>query len=190
MCWTNRPPDCTSTTSAKLLTVLHRLVDAGNTVVVIEHNLDVIKTADYIIDLGPEGGPAGGQIVAQGTPEEVARVTKSYTGKYLAEVLPKRKKKAHCEEGHCEEGHCEEGHCEEGHCEEGHCEEGQREEGQREEGQRKEGQRKEDQREEGHEATRTRHPLVRARRPLPIHAVFQVRAPALGRDCPKSSFWV
>jgi excinuclease ABC subunit A len=69
---------------AKLLRVLHRLVDAGNTVVVIEHNLDVIKTADHLIDLGPEGGPGGGRIIAQGTPEAVAKVNASYTGRYLA----------------------------------------------------------------------------------------------------------
>jgi excinuclease ABC subunit A len=72
----------------KLLHVLQRLVDAGNTVVVIEHNLDVIKTADWIIDLGPEGGEDGGRVVAVGTPEEVAAVTDSYTGKYLRELLP------------------------------------------------------------------------------------------------------
>ncbi len=71
----------------KLLDVLHRLVDAGNTIVVIEHNLDVIKTADYIIDLGPEGGDAGGRIVAEGTPEEVAHVPKSYTGQFLKQIL-------------------------------------------------------------------------------------------------------
>ena len=71
----------------KLLQVLHRLVDAGNTVVVIEHNLDVIKTADWIVDLGPEGGTRGGEIVAEGTPEEVARVLGSATGEYLARVL-------------------------------------------------------------------------------------------------------
>ncbi len=72
---------------AKLLDVLHQLVDAGNSVVVIEHNLDVIKTADWIIDLGPEGGDGGGEIVAQGTPEEIARVPQSYTGQYLKPVL-------------------------------------------------------------------------------------------------------
>ena len=72
---------------AKLLQVLERLVEAGNTVVVIEHNLDVIKTADYLIDLGPEGGDKGGTIVAQGTPEAVAKVKKSYTGQYLKKVL-------------------------------------------------------------------------------------------------------
>ncbi|MFN2241627.1 MAG: excinuclease ABC subunit UvrA, partial [Anaerolineae bacterium] len=71
----------------KLLDVLHRLTDAGNTVIVIEHNLDVIKTADWIIDLGPEGGDDGGQIVAMGTPEEVAQVTGSYTGQFLKEIL-------------------------------------------------------------------------------------------------------
>ena len=70
-----------------LIEVLSRLVEAGNSVIVIEHNLDVIKTADYIIDLGPEGGDGGGTIVAQGTPEEVAKVKKSYTGQYLKKVL-------------------------------------------------------------------------------------------------------
>ena len=72
----------------KLLDVLNKLVDQGNTVVVIEHNLDVIKTADHLIDLGPDGGEAGGRIVAQGSPEEVAAVLASYTGQVLAEVLP------------------------------------------------------------------------------------------------------
>jgi excinuclease ABC subunit A len=71
----------------KLLQVLHRLVDAGNTVVVIEHNLDVIKTADWLIDLGPEGGEGGGEIVATGSPEEVAAVAGSYTGRFLAELV-------------------------------------------------------------------------------------------------------
>ncbi len=71
----------------KLLDVLQRLVDTGNTVIVIEHNLDVIKSADFIIDLGPEGGANGGRVVAVGTPEEVARVKKSYTGQYLKSVL-------------------------------------------------------------------------------------------------------
>ena len=71
----------------KLLDVLHRLTDAGNTVIVIEHNMDVIKTADWIVDLGPEGGDEGGQIVAQGTPEEVAHVAASYTGQFLSKVL-------------------------------------------------------------------------------------------------------
>lgn len=76
----------------KLLNVLHRLVDKGNSVLVIEHNLDVIKTADWIIDLGPEGGDMGGQIIAQGTPEEVAAVKGSYTGQYLAPMLKPSKK--------------------------------------------------------------------------------------------------
>merc|ERR1711991_1174523 len=67
----------------KLLEVLHELVDQGNTVVVIEHNLDVVKTADWIIDIGPEGGDGGGQIVAEGTPEDVALNPKSYTAHYL-----------------------------------------------------------------------------------------------------------
>ena len=71
----------------KLISILQRLVAAGNTVIVIEHNLDVIKTADHIIDLGPEGGNGGGEIVAQGTPEEVAKCKKSYTGKYLKPLL-------------------------------------------------------------------------------------------------------
>ena len=71
----------------KLLKLLHKLVDAGNSVLVIEHNLDVIKSADWIIDLGPEGGDLGGKIVAEGTPKEVAQNTKSYTGQYLKEVL-------------------------------------------------------------------------------------------------------
>jgi excinuclease ABC subunit A len=71
----------------KLLDVLHRLTDAGNTCIVIEHNLDVIKTADWIVDLGPEGGDAGGYIVAQGTPESVAQVPQSYTGQFLKRVL-------------------------------------------------------------------------------------------------------
>ncbi|MBQ6529807.1 MAG: ATP-binding cassette domain-containing protein, partial [Clostridia bacterium] len=71
----------------KLTEVLDRLVEGGNTVVVIEHNLDVIKTADYIIDMGPEGGDNGGTVVASGTPEEVAKVKKSYTGQYLKKML-------------------------------------------------------------------------------------------------------
>ena len=78
----------------KLITVLERLVDAGNTVVIIEHNLDVIKRADHIIDLGPEGGDEGGTIVAAGTPEEVAAVPQSYTGKYLAPILERDRVKA------------------------------------------------------------------------------------------------
>src|SRR4029079_913557 len=71
----------------KLLEVLHRLVDGGNTVLVIEHNLDVIKTADWIVDLGPEGGDRGGLIIAEGTPEKVAKVKESATAEYLARVL-------------------------------------------------------------------------------------------------------
>jgi excinuclease ABC subunit A len=73
-----------------LLSVLHRLRDHGNTIVVIEHNLDVIKTADWVVDLGPEGGDGGGRIIACGTPEDVARVKGSYTGRYLARFLAKR----------------------------------------------------------------------------------------------------
>ena len=73
----------------KLIEVLQKLTDTGNTVIVIEHNLDVIKTADHIIDLGPEGGDGGGQVIAQGTPEEVAQVSGSYTGQYLRKVLSK-----------------------------------------------------------------------------------------------------
>ncbi|HVI60600.1 MAG TPA: excinuclease ABC subunit UvrA, partial [Candidatus Saccharimonadales bacterium] len=71
----------------KLLHVLHALVDAGNSMVVIEHNLDVIKNADWIIDMGPEGGDAGGRIVAEGTPEKVAKNAKSYTGQYLTKMV-------------------------------------------------------------------------------------------------------
>ena len=71
----------------RLLEVLHRLVDAGNTVIVIEHNLDVVKTADHVIDLGPEGGKAGGEVIAQGTPEEIAKVRRSFTGQFLRELL-------------------------------------------------------------------------------------------------------
>ncbi|MCK4682028.1 excinuclease ABC subunit UvrA, partial [Candidatus Bipolaricaulota bacterium] len=74
----------------KLLQVLHRLVEAGNTVIVIEHNLDVIKTADWIIDLGPEGGDGGGRVIAAGIPEEVARTPGSYTGEYLTDILRER----------------------------------------------------------------------------------------------------
>jgi excinuclease ABC subunit A len=73
----------------KLLDVLQRLVDAGNTVLVIEHNLDVIKQADWLIDLGPEGGEAGGELIATGTPEDVAAVSESYTGQFLRAVLPR-----------------------------------------------------------------------------------------------------
>ena len=74
----------------KLTEILRRLADDGNTVIVIEHNLDVIKTADYIIDIGPEGGDKGGTVVAEGTPEEVAKNKKSYTGKYIAAMLNKK----------------------------------------------------------------------------------------------------
>ena len=75
---------------AKLLDVLHQLADAGNTLIVIEHNLEVIKTADWVIDLGPEGGDGGGRIVAEGTPEDVAAVAESYTGRYLKDLLGRR----------------------------------------------------------------------------------------------------
>ena len=71
----------------KLIDVLNKLVEAGNTVIVIEHNLDVIKTADYIIDLGPEGGENGGTIIAAGTPEQIAQAEGSYTGKYIKKIL-------------------------------------------------------------------------------------------------------
>jgi excinuclease ABC subunit A len=75
---------------AKLLDVLHELVDQGNTVVVIEHNLEVIKTADWVVDMGPEGGDGGGEVVAQGTPEEIARSKRSHTGRFLREVMGRR----------------------------------------------------------------------------------------------------
>ena len=78
---------------AKLLEVLHELVESGNTVVVIEHNLDVIKTADWIIDLGPEGGDGGGEIVAAGTPEDIAAVKRSYTGQFLKPVLARGRRR-------------------------------------------------------------------------------------------------
>ncbi len=71
----------------KLLEVLNRLVNKGNSVIVIEHNLDVIKTADWIIDLGPEGGDDGGKVIAEGTPEQVAKTPGSYTGMYLKKIL-------------------------------------------------------------------------------------------------------
>src|SRR5699024_10277218 len=71
----------------QLLEVIDKLVERGNTVIVIEHNLDVVKVADHIIDIGPEGGAGGGRVVASGTPEEVARVEESYTGRYLKELL-------------------------------------------------------------------------------------------------------
>jgi excinuclease ABC subunit A len=78
----------------RLLVVLHRLVDHGNTVVVIEHNLDVLKTADWIIDLGPEGGEKGGYVIAEGTPEQLARMPESATGEYLGRLLERRKSAA------------------------------------------------------------------------------------------------
>jgi excinuclease ABC subunit A len=78
----------------KLLEVLHALVDAGNTIIVIEHNLEVIKTADHIIDIGPEGGAGGGRIIATGTPEEVAVAPGSYTGKFLAPLLAPKPQRA------------------------------------------------------------------------------------------------
>lgn len=77
----------------KLVEILRRLSDGGNTVVVIEHNLDVIKTADYIIDMGPEGGDGGGTVIAQGTPEEICEVKQSYTGRFLKSYLEKDKDK-------------------------------------------------------------------------------------------------
>ena len=82
----------------RLLTVLHRLVDAGNTVLIIEHNLDVIKTADYLIDLGPEGGAGGGEVLATGTPEKIAATPNSYTGKYLKPVLERDSKRSRFKE--------------------------------------------------------------------------------------------
>ena len=77
----------------KLLEILHTFVATGNTVVVIEHNLDVIKTADYIVDMGPDGGVKGGNIIAEGTPEDVANVKDSYTGQYLKPLLNGKVKK-------------------------------------------------------------------------------------------------
>ena len=73
----------------RLLKILQRIVDHGDSVLVIEHNLDVIKVADYIIDLGPDGGDGGGKVIAKGTPEEVSLVKKSYTGQYLVDILKK-----------------------------------------------------------------------------------------------------
>ena len=75
---------------AKLMLVINGLVEKGNTVIIIEHNLDVIKAADWIIDMGPEGGDGGGTVVATGTPEDVAKVPRSYTGQYLADTLAKK----------------------------------------------------------------------------------------------------
>lgn len=92
MCWTSRRPGLHTADVDKLREVLNRLVDAGNTVVVIEHNLDLIKNADYIIDMGPEGGDKGGTVVGTGTPEELAANPNSYTGQYLKPVLEAAKK--------------------------------------------------------------------------------------------------
>ena len=75
---------------AKLLDVLHEIVNQGNTVVVIEHNLEVIKTADHVIDMGPEGGDGGGEVVAFGTPEDIVKEPRSYTGQFLKELLQRR----------------------------------------------------------------------------------------------------
>ena len=77
----------------KLLEILHTFVSTGNTVIVIEHNLDVIKTADHIIDIGPDGGVKGGEIIAEGKPEDIVKVNTSYTGKYLAPLLISKYKK-------------------------------------------------------------------------------------------------
>ena len=82
---------------AKLIDVLQRLCNSGNTLLVIEHNLDVIKTADHIIDLGPEGGDKGGEVVAVGTPEEVAKCARSYTGQYLNRIMHNQKNIQHNE---------------------------------------------------------------------------------------------
>ena len=78
----------------KLLDVLQSLVEQGNTIIVIEHNLEVIKTADYVIDIGPEGGHKGGKILAAGTPEDIAKTKGSYTGEYLKPILDKEGKRA------------------------------------------------------------------------------------------------
>jgi excinuclease ABC subunit A len=77
----------------KLLAVLHKLVNAGNTLVVVERNLDVIKSADWVIDLGPEGGAAGGQIITEGRPEQIANVVASHTGRFLTQALISEKRK-------------------------------------------------------------------------------------------------
>jgi excinuclease ABC subunit A len=77
----------------KLIEILNKLVDRGNSVLVIEHNMDIIASSDYIIDFGPEGGTGGGKLVAHGTPEDVAYVVGSYTGQYLKKVLKRKKKK-------------------------------------------------------------------------------------------------
>jgi excinuclease ABC subunit A len=89
---------------AKLLEVLHELVEQGNTVVVIEHNLEVIKTADWIIDLGPEGGDAGGEIVAVGTPEQIVREKRSHTGAFLKPVLARAKASQRARDAAAEDG--------------------------------------------------------------------------------------
>ena len=78
----------------KLLEVLHQLVEAGNTMIVIEHNLDVVKTADWVLDFGPEGGDGGGEIVATGTPDQIAADPKSWTGRYLKEILDRHAERA------------------------------------------------------------------------------------------------
>ena len=83
----SRPPGCISTMCSKLLAAFRRLIDAGGSMVVIEHNLDVIKTADWVIDMGPEAGAGGGLIVAQGTPEQVAQTPGSHTGRWLELAL-------------------------------------------------------------------------------------------------------
>ena len=80
------------------LEVLHKLVDQGNSVVVIEHNLEVVKTADWVVDLGPEGGDAGGEIVATGTPEDIVRAKQSYTGSFLKDVLKRGRQKTQAAE--------------------------------------------------------------------------------------------
>ena len=85
--WMNRQPVFTFEDIKKLLEVIQALVDKGNTVIIIEHNLDVIKTADWIIDIGPEGGSGGGMIIAEGTPEDVANTKGSFTGEYLKKIL-------------------------------------------------------------------------------------------------------
>ena len=83
----SQPPDCILRMYTSWWRFCRQLSDGGNTVVVIEHNLDVIKTADYIIDMGPEGGDGGGTVIAQGTPEEICKVPESYTGQFLKPYL-------------------------------------------------------------------------------------------------------
>jgi excinuclease ABC subunit A len=87
---------------AKLLTAFRKLLEAGNTLVVIEHNLDVIKTADFVVDLGPEGGEGGGRVMAAGTPEQVAQVEASYTGRYLKTALAEGRSHAYAGGGSVE----------------------------------------------------------------------------------------